>query len=351
MKTNPKDEAAVEATNAEPKKSGLGTSQKIAIAIGIGVLVAGGIAGGVYLATHHGDSESATIAVSDSTSNNVASTSSGSNVLVDGKNKITSGGTYTFTGSTSNGKIVVDTTEEVKIILNGVSITNPEGAAIKCQEGSKVTIELVGENTLTSTDQGDSTDGPAGAVSSDGDLIMTGSGSATISSNGDGIHADGMLQIDSGTFNITATEGLEATYVKINGGDITINASDDGINASNKSTAYSVSLEINGGTLTIVMGQGDTDALDSNGTLIINGGTINITTQSPFDYETSAEYNGGTLIVNGETVTTITNQFEGGMGGGMMPGQQGQQQMQQGTQNAQQDQQPPQQSGRGMMMR
>lgn len=66
------------------------------------------------------------------------------------------------------------------------------------------------------------------------------------------------------------------------------------------------------------MGQGDTDAVDSNGDLIINDGTITINAQSPFDYDGTVEKNGGTIIVNGEETDEITNQFGGmgGMGGG-----------------------------------
>ena len=62
------------------------------------------------------------------------------------------------------------------------------------------------------------------------------------------------------------------------------------------------------------MANGDTDGIDSNGNLYINGGTINITCNSPFDYDGKAEYNGGILIVNGTKTNEITNQM---MGGGM----------------------------------
>ena len=62
------------------------------------------------------------------------------------------------------------------------------------------------------------------------------------------------------------------------------------------------------------MGSGDTDAVDSNGNLIITGGTLDITAQSPFDYDGVCQKTGGTLIVNGTETDTISNQM---MGGGM----------------------------------
>ena len=76
------------------------------------------------------------------------------------------------------------------------------------------------------------------------------------------------------------------------------------------------------------MAQGDTDGVDSNGNLYINGGTISVNAQSPFDYDGEAQHNGGTIIVNGTETDQITNQMmgggmmggPGGMGGGMMGG-------------------------------
>ena len=143
--------------------------------------------------------------------------------------------------------------------------------------------------------------------------IILNSGNFDITSTDDGIHADGKIEINDGIYNITASEGIEATYVKINGGTININASDDGINATNKSTDYDVVIEINGGDIAIKMENGDTDGIDSNGNLYINAGTIDITCNSPFDYDGKAEYNGGTIIVNGTKTNEITNQMMGGM--------------------------------------
>ena len=67
--------------------------------------------------------------------------------------------------------------------------------------------------------------------------------------------------------------------------------------------------------MTIVMGSGDTDAVDSNGNLVINGGTLDITAQSPFDYDGTCQKTGGTLIINGTETDNVSNQMMGGRGG------------------------------------
>ena len=63
------------------------------------------------------------------------------------------------------------------------------------------------------------------------------------------------------------------------------------------------------------MASGDTDGVDSNGDIYVNGGTISVTGNSTFDYDGTAEYNGGVIIVNGQQIDYIPNQMMGGMGG------------------------------------
>ena len=155
-------------------------------------------------------------------------------------------------------------------------------------------------------------------------IIYVYNGTLTINADSDGVEAAAILQIDGGKMTVDAGEGLEATHVQINGGDISIKASDDGINASEKSQSYSVVIEINGGNISIDMGQGDTDAIDANGDLIITGGNINITAQFAFDYDRNVTFTSGKITVNGQEVTEITNSMMGpggGFGGG--PGGQG----------------------------
>ena len=58
---------------------------------------------------------------------------------------ISGGGTFYFSGSVDNGQIYVDTADEekVKILLDGVSISNSSGPAILVNDAKKCIIELV----------------------------------------------------------------------------------------------------------------------------------------------------------------------------------------------------------------
>lgn len=186
-------------------------------------------------------------------------------------------------------------------------------------------IEIsAGTFTINSADDG---------IHSNGNILIS-DGEFIIESSDDGIHADGLVQIDNGNITINAHEGIEGTYVLINDGTVNINATDDAINAGQKSDAYTPTIEINGGYITVNVSQGDTDAIDSNANIYVNGGTLDITAQSPFDYDGTAEYNGGTIIVNGTQTNTITNQMMMGMGGfgSMMPSTDGNTQFPNGNQ-------------------
>ncbi|MCD8069650.1 MAG: carbohydrate-binding domain-containing protein [Lachnospiraceae bacterium] len=154
------------------------------------------------------------------------------------------------------------------------------------------------------------------AIHSNGSVLVA-EGSVEISTNDDAIHAENVLMMNSGSVVVAQCyEGFEALYIEINNGTVNINAVDDGVNATDgsiTSVVFSwintnlfhldnyILLKINGG-YTYVCAQGD--GLDSNGDIIINGGTVLVSTASSgediaIDVDGKSAINGGTVIAAG----------------------------------------------------
>lgn len=252
----------------------------------------------------------------------------------DAENTLTVTGKYSSDGDTKTDAVIFSKDD---LVLNGtgtLNITSYYGNGISGKDDIKVTG---GTYNIKSAEDGieanDSiaiydgtfniTTNKDGLHSENDDDDTSGyiyikNGAFTINVVSDAIQGTSYVQIDGGSFDITASEGIEGTYIIINDGNINISASDDGINASAKSSAYKVpTVEINGGELTIVMAQGDTDGIDANGNIYVNGGTIDVTAQmSSFDYDGTAEFNGGTIIINGSEVSSIPQSMMGGGRGG-----------------------------------
>lgn len=253
------------------------------------------------------------------------------------ENTLSVTGTFTADGSTNTDAVIFSRDD---LVLNGLGTLNISSTdnGVSSKDDLKITGGVLNVSAadacIEANDSISVADGTITVKSSKKDglhaenedddkegWIYICGGTLNVTAADDGIHAVSIIQIDGGTINVTAAEGIEATWVQINDGEITISATDDGINGGQKSMSYTVCVEINGGSLSITMGQGDTDGIDTNGNLIITGGTISVNAQSPFDYDGTLTHTGGTIIVNGTETDQITNQFGGGMGGG--PGGQG----------------------------
>lgn len=208
---------------------------------------------------------------------------------------------------------------ETYAVLGSTTATVRTGGGSGTQLSDDVSAKGIKAGTDITVDGGAYTfDCADDAVHANGSVTVS-SGDLTITTADDAIHADNKVTISDGNLQITGHEGIEGTLITIDGGKIAISASDDGINAAKKTDGVTPTVEINDGEIEIEMGQGDTDGIDANGDIIINGGTVRVTAQSPFDYDGKGELNGGEVYVNGEKVTSLTNQF-GGMGGGRQGG-------------------------------
>lgn len=149
----------------------------------------------------------------------------------------------------------------------------------------------------------------ADGINSDGNIYMV-DGNITVTALDDGLNAVRDLKILGGTVTVTdSVEAIEALTVTINGGDITLHSSDDGINASIDDSIASENprpaISISDGNLTVFA---DADGIDSNGEFTITGG--NTTVIGPQTHDNGAFDVDGAFSVTGGTLIGIGN---GGM--------------------------------------
>ena len=119
-----------------------------------------------------------------------------------------------------------------------------------------------------------------------------------IASGDDAVHADENLTVTAGTMNISESyEGLEALHLEIQGGDITLTASDDGLNAAGGTDSSGAQGGRDG-----MFGGGGSESSSSDGSILISGGTLNITAFGDgIDANGSLEITGGYTVVAGPT--------------------------------------------------
>ena len=123
---------------------------------------------------------------------------------------ITAEGTYIFSGTLSEGQIVVDADNaKVQIVFDNVDITCASSAAVYVKSAEKVFVTLAegSQNTLRNTDEYVAIDDNNidAVIFAKSDLTLNGTGSLTIiSAEGHGIVSKDDLKITGGTYDITA---------------------------------------------------------------------------------------------------------------------------------------------------
>ena len=202
---------------------------------------------------------------------NISAVVSGNDVTVtnSGKENVI----YELSGTTTDGFFKLYSSKKQAIVLNGVSITNKNGAAINNQSKKRTFVVVNGSNSLS--DGSSYTDTPSdedekAAFFSEGQLVFSGSGSLKVTASGKaGITSDDYVRfMSSPTVNVTSSAGHGVRgkdYILVSNGSITASVS-----ANMKKGFSSDSLvAITGGTTNITVTGGvayDSDDADYKGT-------------------------------------------------------------------------------------
>ena len=234
---------------------------------------------------------------------------------------ITAAGTYVFSGDCDDGSITVKKgVTGVTLVLNGLTLTNADGAAITLNKTAEAALIAAAgsENTVADT-AGANDENAAVKVKSGASLSLSGTGTLTACGNvKNGIKgaSDAVITVDEMTLNIEAADdGLSCDdELTIKGGRVNITAGGDAVKASpdtddteNPDTTSLGSVTISGGTITLEAAE---DGIQADGDLTISGGTFAVTangghTTAISDEDASCKglKAGKTLTVSGGTFT------------------------------------------------
>ena len=261
---------------------------------------------------------------------------------------ITPSGTYTVSGSCAGGSIKVKKgTTGVTLVLDGLTLTSENTAAITCGKSSEVTILVSNgtENSLSDTEQNNDDNYPknenaenAVIKCKDGSLVtLCGDGELTITANGkNGIKSgattdedgEASLTIRDLTLNIDApvNDAINAEQLlNVESGTLTIDAADDAIHCDlvlsigadgtdgltiDITNCYEglegAELNVCSGDITInasddCLNAANSDLTDYDFTMTISGGTIDAYSSAGDGFDSN-----GDLTITGDTVIVWT---------------------------------------------
>ena len=257
-------------------------------------------------------------AISIDLSNPVAKTENGVTVTVNGGHVTADHGSvkgicYNVTGSTSNGSLTILGEKKYAVKLNGVSITNPDSAALNLLSKKRAFVMLSDGTSNTLKDGTTSVNDHKGALYCKGKLLFSGTGSLEVyGSYNNAIHSADYILFSTGN-NIyaksTANHGIKANDgIFINGGILNVEVSA----AAAKGINCESNIMVNGGRTTVITtGNGTYDTTDkeakgaacfkADSTFTINGGELRLKSTGSggkgINADGDADFNGGTVYV------------------------------------------------------
>ncbi len=213
-----------------------------------------------------------------------AATVTGEGAVADGTVvKITAPGTYILSGSSTDGRVIVEVTEleKVHLVFNGLKLVCTYSSPVYIKSCDKTAITLVEGTTNTLQDGGAYSDlnadgEPNACLFSKDDLTINGTGTLNVYANyNNGIVSKDDLKIISGTYNVTAkNHGIRGNdSVTIRDGVITISCKNDGIKSSNDTKEDKGYVFIEGGKFTVDAGD---DVFQAPLDITITGGEFSV---------------------------------------------------------------------------
>lgn len=295
------------------------TKKKLLAALLASALAAGMLPTSACAASHYTTANATLVTLTDS-----SATAKGkyTGYEIDGTDvSITAAGTYVFSGDCDNGSITVKKgVTGVTIVLNGLTLTNDDSAAITLNKTAEASLIAAAGTTNTVADtEGSNDENAAVKVKSGASLSIGGTGTLTVDGNAkNGIKgaADAVITVAEVKLNINAAnDGLSCDdELNITGGTLSITAGGDAVKASpdtgdteNPDTTSLGNVTISGGTLTL---NATEDGIQADGDLTISGGTFHVktngghTTALTDDSASCKGFKaGGALTVTGGTLT------------------------------------------------
>lgn len=179
--------------------------------------------------------------------------------------------TYILKGESADGEFDLNGSYKATIELQGLTLTNPTGAAINIKNGKRIALSAK-NGTVNSLTDGDGSQ--KGAIACTGHLEFKGKGELTVRGNkSHAIYAKEYVEIKNLKLNITSSvkDGINCSqYFLMESGTVTIaSPGDDGIQTAYKDDANrededTGSITIKGGTLTIDVSADATKKLFKN---------------------------------------------------------------------------------------
>ena len=256
--------------------------------------------------------------------NAVTATVSGGHVTVTSQTKEVE---YVLSGTSSDGSLKIYSDYKHKVTLEGVTLTNPSGAAIndQCSKSMYVVLSDGTENALTDGSTYTTTDDEdmKGTLFSEGQIIFSGSGTLDVTAVGkNGIASDDYIVFRPGNvINITASasNGVKANDgVTVRGGVLNIGVSAAGSKGINSES----DVTIEGGRSTIITtGTVEVDGSEVTGAAGIKADSLFTMTAGELNILSSGQGGKGIncdvgLTISGGTVNVVTTgkEYTGGDG-------------------------------------